>query len=467
VGIGVVLFLVWGARDERRRPGHRSARYRAVSVSERTGQTEPPRGRTLVFRGRPVVSTTPGRLRAISLLVLITLVLIWLLSFTTIAHREQGVRTMASAQIGRSQIIESALSQADASAANSFLAGGVEPADQRARYQQAVQQVMGQIAEGAGDTNVSSVIRQAVAGMSVAIPVYTGLVEQARANNRQGYPVGTAYLRKASGLMHSTILPAAGSLRHQSSLRLAAGYPGASSQAGVRGIQAVAAILLVALVVAQVFLRRHTNRDLNLGLVAATVLAAAVVGWTLFALSSQSDRATRAQKQASEFDLLAQAHVTALRASGEESLALLARGDGTDLYKAFDRDAAEFGSASAGKGLIAQATRNAGTGDKAVLSEADRAFQDYLSVEKVVQALDAAGESSEASSTALRAGMEPWDRFDAALTSAMSSTQKQFTRSIHDAQHGLRGLRVGITLCFLAASILVFVGIQLRVKEYD
>ena len=57
------------------------------------------------------------------------------------------------------------------------------------------------------------------------------------------------------------------------------------------------------LVIAQVFLRRHTNRDLNAGLVAATVLAAALVVWTLFALSTQSDRATRAQKQANEFDL--------------------------------------------------------------------------------------------------------------------------------------------------------------------
>jgi hypothetical protein len=137
------------------------------------------------------------------------------------------------------------------------------------------------------------------------------------------------------------------------------------------------------------------------------------------------------------------------------------------MYAAFDRDVAELGSVHAGKGLIAQATTNAATSEKAALSEADRAFQDYLSVEKVVQALDAGGQSTLASATALRAGAGPWERFDTALTSAMSSTQKQFTRSVHDAQHGLSGLRVGITLGFLAASILVFVGIQVRIKEYE
>src|SRR5690606_39915618 len=41
------------------------------------------------------------------------------------------------------------------------------------------------------------------------VPVYTGLVEAARANNLQGLPIGAAYLREASHLMRTEILPAA------------------------------------------------------------------------------------------------------------------------------------------------------------------------------------------------------------------------------------------------------------------
>ena len=37
---------------------------------------------------------------------------------------------------------------------------------------------------------------------------YAGLVEQARANNRQGFPVGAAYQRQASALLRSDLLPA-------------------------------------------------------------------------------------------------------------------------------------------------------------------------------------------------------------------------------------------------------------------
>ena len=41
------------------------------------------------------------------------------------------------------------------------------------------------------------------------LAAYTGLVEAARANNVQGFPIGSAYLREASSLMQTKLLPEA------------------------------------------------------------------------------------------------------------------------------------------------------------------------------------------------------------------------------------------------------------------
>jgi hypothetical protein len=37
-----------------------------------------------------------------------------------------------------------------------------------------------------------------IADITTELPIYTGLVERARVNNRQGLVVGVAYLRRAS-----------------------------------------------------------------------------------------------------------------------------------------------------------------------------------------------------------------------------------------------------------------------------
>ena len=51
--------------------------------------------------------------------------------------------------------------------------------------------------------------RTAVADISAQLAAYTGLVESARANNRQGLAIGSAYLREASSLMQTALLPGA------------------------------------------------------------------------------------------------------------------------------------------------------------------------------------------------------------------------------------------------------------------
>jgi hypothetical protein len=65
---------------------------------------------------------------------------------------------------------------------------------------------------------------KAVATIGDQLPLYSGFVESARADNRQGLPVGAAYLRRASELLTSSILPAADQLSATEAKRLSDHY---------------------------------------------------------------------------------------------------------------------------------------------------------------------------------------------------------------------------------------------------
>src|SRR6185437_6146953 len=64
----------------------------------------------------------------------------------------------------------------------------------------------------------------AVSTVGEQLPVYTGLVENARALNRLGLPLGQAYLASASKLMQTRILPAVEEVRTAESATLAVTY---------------------------------------------------------------------------------------------------------------------------------------------------------------------------------------------------------------------------------------------------
>ena len=104
----------------------------------------------------------------------------------------------------------------------------------------------------------AELLGQATAGLTT----YTGLVEQARANNRQGFPVGAAYLDQASAVLRSDVLPQLDELVQANSDRVDASFDSVGS---VPWLLALGILALAALVVVQVWLARRTHRRLNAG----------------------------------------------------------------------------------------------------------------------------------------------------------------------------------------------------------
>jgi len=419
--------------------------------------------RTLAGRvGRPSggrLGGTPARLSAMMLVLAAVGLAAGIVSVVDVVQRSSTVNrvtTVSGPLTVQAQQLYRALSDADATAASAFLADGQEPAALRQRYE-------GDIASATAALSAATAAdrdQPTVARIAAQLPVYTGLVETARTYNRQNLPVGAAYLREASALMRDELLVAAKDLydaetaQVEADRRAASGFPWLAVPLLLLGI--------AGLVAAQVYLTRRTNRLFNLGLVGATVLAVALLGWLALSWNGVRAELSAAQRDGSgQVRLLAQARLDALQARADESLTLVARGNGGDFetdYKAAEgrltgrltgaRDAA---SDPAVRAAVASATSDAGTWRKAHTD---------------VRAADDGGRYPDAVSLANGAGQDAFNRVDADLAKGIELTNDTFDRRARAAAGALGGAAVGLSLLTVLLLAGLVYGFEQRIGEY-
>jgi hypothetical protein len=232
------------------------------------------------------------------------------------------------------QNLYAALSAADAAAASAFLSGGIETAPMRARYQQALADAASALADvTAGATDADT--RTAVAQISLQLAAYTGLVESARANNRQGFPIGSAYLREASSLMQAALLPGAERI-YTGSLATVGEDQRAVGSAPTVGL-VLLALVLAAIGVGSIILYARTNRQFNMGLVIAAAGVLLVIAWIVVATRLAAGNIEHSRNEGTaRFGQLAKARILAQQARTDETLQLIARGDITASEASFN-----------------------------------------------------------------------------------------------------------------------------------
>ncbi|HKH52521.1 MAG TPA: hypothetical protein VKA77_12175, partial [Mycobacterium sp.] len=172
------------------------------------GTLEAPRSEAFLRR---LARTTPGVIGVIALAVAASCVIAGVVCAAQLNGRldeRDAVMNRSEPFAYAAQNLYAALSAADAAAASAFLSGGIETVPTREQYQKALADASSALADttaGAGDLKT----RTALAEISAQLSAYTALVEAARANNRQGHVIGSAYLREASSLMQTSLLPGA------------------------------------------------------------------------------------------------------------------------------------------------------------------------------------------------------------------------------------------------------------------
>jgi hypothetical protein len=286
---------------------------------------------------RRFARTTPGVLCLIAVVLAIACVLTGVVSGGQLDGRiAQHTKVLDRSEplAYAAQDLYAALSAADAAAASAFLSGGIETAAVRARYKDALARSASALADvTAGAADIAT--RTAVADISVQLTAYAGLVESARTNNRQGYPVGSAYLREASALMQNSLLPGAEKIFADKLAALDADQRAVGSLPVVTVV--LLAAILVLLVLSSVIAAARTNRVFNLGLVVSGAIVVLVLVWVVAATTLAGNAIEDSRTEGTvRYGQLAQARILAQQARTDETLQLIARGDITASEKTFN-----------------------------------------------------------------------------------------------------------------------------------
>ncbi len=269
--------------------------------------------------------TSAQRVMLISVVTTLVSLLVGIVGFVLVQTQAGATQRVASGADRVLTVMEvrNALLTADGAATNAFLVGGLEPQDRRAVYDDAIERsatLLAELARGADDD------AELIARLNADLSTYTALVEAARVNNRQGFPVGAAYLDQASTLLREQMLGELDDVLTMAADDTASDF-GVVNVAGV--VLGVVIVALVVLVVAQARLARMTRRRLNPGLALATLaLAVALVAGALTATSAASDTARLRTDSYRPTIAVAQAAVLVAEARTLESFTLIKRGSG-------------------------------------------------------------------------------------------------------------------------------------------
>ncbi|MFI5008829.1 MAG: hypothetical protein ACHQDY_00975 [Solirubrobacterales bacterium] len=363
------------------------------------------------------------------------------------------------------------LSDADATAATTFLTGGLEPPVRRERYAGDLRAASGQLVTLARQAGGSAQTRAALRTLATQLSVYSGLVETARADNRQGFPVGAAYLRQASTLMREELLPAAGRLYEVEARRLSGDYRSGVSTGALLAVIAVVCGMLGLLAAIQVRLARLTHRTFNVPMALATALVLALGVWMLVGLIGEQNALGRAQRTGSDpVQILSAARILALRAQGDEGLALVARGGGEASLTDFGAATRRMGSSGEPQSLLGEAAAIARrSGSAAAIDTLSATFARYLAVHRRVVALEMNGRFDDAVNLAVGTRSQELplsDALNSDLVQEISTAQRRFDSAAGDATSALGGLWLAIGLLSLLFAGLALYGVLQRLEEY-
>jgi hypothetical protein len=424
---------------------------------------------TAVRRARRSAASTPGRLFVIGVGLVVLALLTGITGVVALQQKQATIDNLIAHRepvAAASQQIYRSLSDADATAASAFLSGGTPPATLRDRYELDIAQAGANLAKASADAGDVSAAQSQVDELSQQLPVYTGLVETARAYNRQGYPAGAAYLREASGLMRAKLLPAAQELYSIDFNRLAAEQEQARTFPFLS--LGLVLVLVAALIATQLYLTRRTNRLLNVGLVVATVAVILGLAWGTVALLLEADHVAIGHDSGTrQVELAVQARITALKMRTNETLTLVARGDGGEYeseWQKLEKDVSGNGK----RNLLVQAQSVAADGQ--VIRVARHNVDRWLSAHHEVRDLDDGGQYQEAVALAIgndQAGATTaFNDLDKNLQAAINDGRVVFVDETGTASNVMTALVPGLAVLALVAAAGVTMGIRERLQEY-
>ncbi|OIJ69486.1 hypothetical protein [Streptomyces mangrovisoli] len=429
-------------------------------------------------RLRSAATTEPGRLRVIGALLALLVV-----AFGAVTAWQTDSRASAADDVlNSSQPLSSdaadiyrSLADANTMAASGYLAGIQETKATRDQYDADIRTAAAKLVTAAASADRGSASAKTIAQLNELLPRYQNLIASARANNREGYPVGGAYLRLANATMQDKMLPKAQALYTSENQRLNADYGDATPYPWAAIGLGVVALGALAWVQRRTFL--HTNRVLNHGLVAASGATAVVLLWVVVGhtvaragLNESYDHGVRS------LNVLHDAQIASLTARSDENLTLVSRGaetkalaDGTstDLYNwGYDQEIKQLAAQLDKAGALADdaaGRKPVQVANESMVAWKKRALtaRGYNELGQYQQARERViGTDKDISTSVCFANV------DSSLTQALAHEREEFRSAASDGLDAMTGLTVGSAVLAVLGAAAAVVGIGRRLSEY-
>ncbi|GAA1111711.1 hypothetical protein GCM10009630_05980 [Kribbella jejuensis] len=399
---------------------------------------------------------TPGRMRAFLILAGAMSVIFGLAAAQGFSQSDGALdRARANtAQLVRIQAIHTNLVSANADATNAFLVGGLEPPDQRAHFVNSMAAAAGLIAEAA---TAQPADRDVLGALNKTLITYEGLIEQARANNRQGLPIGSQYLRDANSVLQDDSLPLVKALVEANEKRVDTEFDGISY--GTIWVVAGGLLALVVFGITLRWLARRTHRYVNVPIAAGAVLVLLTTAVGGIALAGASGSAKDTRNSEYERTLaLSRARIAAYDARSNESLTLIARGSGDQFDKAYNAAAGQVDDQLGKLGSNGADLTQKWGAYKAVHAQVRKKDGDEGNWDAAVAM--AVGKDKANSS------VDTFGAFDRSSNDQLNTTSTAVQSQLKNTRDGLPpigwlGVPIGI-----AAALLVAWGMSQRLEEY-
>ncbi|MDK4302124.1 hypothetical protein QPX33_01490 [Corynebacterium propinquum] len=451
--------------------------------------------------------TTPGKM-VVGMIVLTAALLAAGLSMAnSVSNRQSELNhllTSTEPMSNSAHKLYMSLSLADTIATTGFVQAGVEPENTREQYLRAIDSAAAEATSAVLDSDDDEeYLRQLAVQIQRQLPVYTGLVEAARTNNRAGNAVGAAYMSNASAMMRDEILPAAASLFRLSSNNVSEQQDQLTRPQWVPLSGLVAALLFLGL--AQYWLWRISRRRFNRGFAAATVMMVVALLWVSGTNVYTWHLGNRGFTEASTpWDSLTQARIDAQRTRTEEILALVQRRTNYNPSLEFSSTNKHISAAlddysnSSALRTAAETSADEGSADKAsadatdlsTIDEARTALQEWDEAKAhLLRALDsgnyeqalalatdstmgAQGSGADSTGTAgsgtnqTMSSAAAFEKLDAALATLIANARDSMRSYLSESLAALNLVAAAVSLLSLLSVLAIWLGIRPRMVEY-
>ena len=451
--------------------------------------------------------TTPGKMVVGMIVLTASLLAAGLSMANSVSNRQTELNhllTSTEPMSNSAHKLYMSLSLADTIATTGFVQAGVEPENTREQYLGAIDSAAAEATSAVLDSDDDEeYLRQLAVQIQRQLPVYTGLVEAARTNNRAGNAVGAAYMSNASAMMRDEILPAAASLFRLSSNNVSEQQDQLTRPQWVPLSGLVAALMFLGL--AQYWLWRISRRRLNRGFAAATVMMVVALLWVSGTNVYTWHLGSRGFTEASTpWDSLTQARIDAQRTRTEEILALVQRRTNYNPSLEFSSTNKHISAAlddysnSSALRTAAETSADEGSADKAsadatdlsTIDEARTALQEWDEAKAhLLRALDsgnyeqalalatdstmgAQGSGADSTGTAgsgtnqTMSSAAAFDKLDAALATLIANARDSMRSYLSESLAALNLVAAAVSLLSLLSVLAIWLGIRPRMVEY-